>query len=198
LIGVSTPNFWLGLVLLYIFYFKLGWAGPGRLSPIFEPPPSVTSLYVIDSILAGQWDVLADSIKHLILPAFALGYFVVGIVTRLTRSSLLDVLTKDYIRAARARGLSERVVKYRHALKNALIPTVTIIGIMYGVLLAGAIIIEAIFTWPGLGLYAYQAIFKIDITAIMGIAIFIALFYSIINLVVDIVYAFLDPRIRYD
>jgi len=196
LFGVSTPNFWLGLMLLLIFYHRLGWVGPGRISSEFTPPPVKTGLYLVDSLLSGDFLLFINSLQHIVLPSLALGLFCMGIVCRMTRSSLLDVLRKDYITAAKARGLPERIVYYKHALKNALIPTVTSVGLLYGALLSGALVIETVFAWPGLGYFAWRSIIKADMPAIMGVVLLISVVYSLVNLIVDISYAFLDPRIR--
>ena len=198
LIGVSTPNFWLGLILLIIFYYFLGWAGPCRISSAELAPTHITGLFLIDSIIELNWASFIDSLKHLVLPAFALGFFGIGIVTRMMRSSTLDVLNKDFVKAARSRGLSISKVMLRHVLKNAFIPVITIIGILYGSYLAGVIVIEVVFGWPGLGSFAYTSILKADSPAIMGVVLVISLFYSMINLFVDIIYRYLDPRIGFE
>ncbi len=197
LIGVSTPVFWLGLILLYILYYKLGIVPePGRLSVGVTPPEPITGLLLVDSLLRGRLDVFVDALKHILLPAFVLGYFSSAYIMRITRSSMLDVLNQEYIRTARAKGLRERIILYRHALRNALIPTVTVIGITYGSLLEGAVLTETIFAWPGLGRYATQAFLSLDYNAVMGATLLIAIVYSLANLIVDILYAFLDPRIK--
>lgn len=198
LIGVSTPNFWLGLLIILVFYYFLGGAGPGRISSANLEPARVTGLYLVDSIITHNWSSFADSFKHLIGPAFALGFFGTGVVTRQMRSSMIDVLGKDYIKAARARGLSNFRVIYYHALKNSLIPVVTILGILYGGDLGGAVVVEVVFSWPGLGNFAYESILKADSPSILGTVLVIALLYSIANLIVDIIYRFLDPRIKFD
>lgn len=198
LIGVSFPVFLLALVALSIFHAKLGWAaGPGRLSFLVKNPPHVTGLFTIDSLLAGQWNTFFDALSHLVLPSLVLGMFVSGIIARITRSALLEVLNNDYIRTARAKGQIEARVVLLHALSNALIPVVTILGVLYGNLLAGAVLTESIFAWPGIGRYAFRASTSQDFPAIMGISMFIALIYVIANFVVDILYFFIDPRIRY-
>lgn len=197
LTGVSMPIFWLGLLLILVFYFYLDWlpAG-GRYDSILGPPPKVTGLNTVDSIIAGDFTRFKDAIKHLILPAFCLSYHSMGIILRMTRSSMLDVMNQDYIRTARAKGLSERNVIYKHTLRNALIPTTTVIGLAFGGLLGGAILTETIFSWPGMGKYMFDSISGRDFPAIMGCTLLIALIYIIANLIVDISYAFLDPRIR--
>jgi peptide/nickel transport system permease protein len=197
LLGVSFPVFLLALIALTVFYAKLGWtAGPGRLDFLIADPPLVTGWFTIDSLLAGQWDTFANALSHLVLPSLVLGSFVAGIIARMTRSTMLEQLNADYMLTARAKGLRERVVIGRHALRNALIPVVTIIGFLYGSLLAGAVLTESIFAWPGLGRYVYRASTSQDFPAIMGVSMLIALIYVAVNFFVDVAYYFLDPRIR--
>ncbi|GAB4514797.1 MAG: ABC transporter permease [Anaerolineae bacterium] len=197
LIGVSFPVFLLALIALSFFHAQLGWtAGPGRLGILVRDPPSVTGWFTIDSMLAGEWDTFRNSLSHLVLPSLVLGSYVSGIIARITRSSLLEVLGSDYIRTARSKGLREVVVILRHGLSNALIPVVTIIGLLYGNLLAGAVLTESIFAWPGLGRYVFRASTSQDFPAIMGVSMLIALIYIVVNFVVDILYYFLDPRMR--
>jgi peptide/nickel transport system permease protein len=198
LVGVSIPIFWLAAVSLVIFYAALQIAvGPGRLGPQIEPPPPVTGLYTVDSLLAGDWATFRSAVEHLMLPGLVLGSSVMGLITRVTRSSLLEVLGQDYVRTARAKGLIEHTVILRHALRNALIPTVTVLGLAYGSLLSGAVMTETIFAWPGIGRYAYQSAVSNDFPSIMGVTFVIALMYIFVNLVVDMLYALLDPQIRY-
>ncbi|WP_036199564.1 ABC transporter permease [Meiothermus ruber] len=197
LLGVSLPVFWLGLLLVYLFAVNLQWlpAG-GRLSidvdALFKP---ITGFYVLDALFQPQtfWDVA----KHLILPAITLGTIPLAILTRITRSAMLEVLSQDYVRTARAKGLSERVVIWRHAFKNALLPVVTIIGLQFGTLLGGAILTETIFSWPGIGSWIYEGILNRDYPVVQGGVIFVALVFVVVNLVVDLSYALLDPRIQY-
>lgn len=197
LLGVSLPVFWLGLLLVYLFAVNLQWlpAG-GRLSTdvdaLFKP---ITGFYFLDALLQPQtfWDVA----KHLILPAITLGTIPLAILTRITRGAMLEVLSQDYVRTARAKGLSERVVIWRHAFKNALLPVVTIIGLQFGTLLGGAILTETIFSWPGIGSWVYEGILNRDYPVVQGGVIFVALVFVIVNLVVDLSYALLDPRIQY-
>jgi peptide/nickel transport system permease protein len=197
LIGVSFPVFLLALIGLTVFHAELGWvAGPGRLGFLIDDPPHVTGWFTIDSLLAGEWETFKDALSHLILPSLVLGSFVSGIIARITRSSLLEELNADYIRTARSKGLPEYVVVLKHALSNALIPVVTIIGLLYGNLLAGAVLTESIFAWPGLGRYVFRASTSQDFPAIMGVSMLIALIYVVVNFIVDILYYFLDPRIR--
>jgi peptide/nickel transport system permease protein len=198
LVGVSIPIFWLAAVSLVIFYAALQIAvGPGRLGPQIQPPPAVTGLYTVDSLLAGDLVTFRSAVDHLMLPGLVLGSSVMGLITRVTRSSLLEVLGQDYVRTARAKGLVEHTVVLRHALRNALIPTVTVLGLAYGSLLSGAVMTETIFAWPGLGRYAYQSAVSNDFPSIMGVTFVIALMYILVNLVVDMLYAVLDPQIRY-
>ena len=196
ILGVSMPGFWLGLLLLLLFYFKLGWLpGTGR-NDLFISVDRITGLVLVDSVLTRNWEALWDGVKHIILPAFVLGYAAAASVARIMRASMLDVLRQDYIRTARSKGLGRRVVIFRHALKNALIPAVTVIGISFGDLLSGAVLTETIFSWPGLGRYIVQSLLVLDYPAITGATLFVAFIFSMANLVVDISYAALDPRMR--
>ncbi len=198
LIGVSFPIFLLALVALAVFHAQLGWAvGPGRLGFLVRDPPNVTGLFTIDSLLAGQWETFRDAVAHLILPSLVLGSYVSGIIARITRASLLEVLGSDFIRTARAKGQFERIVVLGHGLSNALIPVVTMLGVLYGNLLAGAVLTESIFAWPGIGRYAFRASTSQDFPAIMGVSMLIALIYVVANFLVDMLYFALDPRIRY-
>jgi peptide/nickel transport system permease protein len=198
LIGVSFPVFLIALVALAVFHAQLGWAaGPGRLGFLTKTPPHITGLFTVDSLIAGQWKTFADAVSHLVLPSVVLGLNISGIIARLTRSSLLEILAMDYVRTARAKGQIETKVILRHALSNALIPVVTMLGVLYGSLLAGAVLTESIFAWPGIGRYAFRASTSQDFPAIMGISMLIALIFVITNFLVDILYFFLDPRIRY-
>ncbi len=197
LVGVSMPIFWLGLIALLVFYAHLGWApGPGRLSATLSAPPLVTGFLLIDSLLAGRYEVATDTLRHLVLPALVLSTYNLGVLARLTRGSALEVLGEDYVRTARAKGLDERAVLLRHAARNALIPVVTVIGLSFGRLLSGAVIIESVFTWPGLGLYAFRSATSLDFPAIMGVGMVVAAIYVCVNLLVDLAYAFIDPRIQ--
>ena len=198
LIGVSTPVFWLGLVLMLVFYFKLGWLPePGRLDIMLLEPTRVTGVLLVDSALARDWEVFADALKHLVLPASVLGLVGVAGISRITRSSMLEVLSQEYIKTARIKGLSEFPVIVRHALRNALVPTVTVVGLTYGLLLEGSVLTETIFSWPGLGRYLANAFLTLDLNTIVGGTMFVALTFCIVNLVVDLAYAFLNPKITY-
>jgi peptide/nickel transport system permease protein len=197
LVGVSMPIFWLGLVALLVFYAHLGWApAPGRLSATLSAPPVVTGFLLVDSLLAGRLDVAADGLRHLALPALVLSTYNLGVLARLMRGSTLEVLGEDYVRTARAKGLAETEVVLRHAARNALIPVVTIIGLGFGRLLSGAVIIESVFAWPGLGLYAFRSATSLDFPAIMGVGMVVAAIYVSVNLLVDVAYALIDPRIQ--
>jgi len=198
LIGSSLPVFWSGLILLFVFWYTLGiLPGPGRLDTRSAAPPYVTGFYTIDSLVAGNLAVFMESISHLILPACVLGWAVMGIISRLVRASMLDVLNQDYILAARAKGASEPRVLVNHALRNALIPTLTIVGFSFAYLITGAVLSEAIFSWPGMGSYAVDAARNLDYPAIMGVTIVGGTAFLLTNLVTDIAYAFVDPRIRF-
>ena len=195
--GVSIPSFWFALLVLYFFYYKLHiFPGPGRLSNSFSAPATVTGMYVIDSLIEGNPAKALDALQHLILPGLVLAAFTMGLITRTTRSNLLDVMSTDYIRTARAKGLSRVGLIVRHALGNALIPVMTVIGLGLGNLLGGMVLVETIFKWPGVGQFAYESVMAADYPAIIGVALLIALNYMIINTVVDILYGIIDPRVR--
>ncbi|MCJ7733128.1 MAG: ABC transporter permease [Anaerolineales bacterium] len=197
LIGVSMPIFWLGLMEIMLFAVILQWLPAGaRLSTGVEIK-TVTSLYLVDSLITGNWAGFVDALSHIIMPAVALATIPMGIIARMTRSSMLDVLQEDYIRTARAKGLGGRLVLFRHALKNAALPVVTIIGLQAGTLLAGAVLTETIFSWPGIGRWVYDAILGRDYPIVQGGTLLIALIFVGVNLIVDLLYALLDPRIRY-
>jgi len=196
--GVSMPVFWLALLLQIVFYAYLGWFPSGDRMPIvLGSPQSITGLFTVDSLLTGDLRRLFSSLHHLALPSISLALTMLAITSRMTRSSLLDVLGADYIRTARAKGLNEFRVICKHALKNSMIPTTTVIGAQFGWLLGGAFIVETIFSWPGIGTYGVQAILELDFPVIMGLTILLSFLYVMINLLVDIAYVFLDPRIVY-
>ncbi|MGI9145630.1 MAG: ABC transporter permease [Chloroflexota bacterium] len=197
LLGVSSPVFWLGLIALYVFYFRLGWfSGPGRLDIGLPEPTHLTGMYTVDSLLTGNWAALGSSVRHLVLPGMVLASVYLGLVTRMTRSTMLEVLATDYVRTARGKGLSLRAVIYRHALRNALIPTITVLGLAFGDILAGTVLTETIFSWPGIGRYAYQSAVTLDFPAIMGVSLLIAGVFITVNLLTDLAYVFFDPRLR--
>jgi peptide/nickel transport system permease protein len=197
LLGTSVPVFWLGLIMLYAFHVRLGWLpGPGRLDVGMKAPPKITGVITLDSVLQGQSDTFWSAIRHLILPSIALGSYAMGIVARMLRSSLIAAVGDDYVRTARSKGLAERRVIMGHALRNALIPTVTVLGLTFASLLAGAVLTETIFSWPGIGQYAVTSAIKLDYPGLLGVTLVIAVTYVFFNLFVDILYGFIDPRIR--
>jgi len=197
LIGVSMPIFWLGLMEQWVFAVELKWLPTTGRMNVRDPITSVTGLNVLDSILSGRMDQVWTAIKHLILPGIALATIPMAVIARMTRSSMLEVMRSDFIRTARAKGLSQFFVVYKHALKNSLIPVVTVVGIQSGLLLGGAVLTETIFAWPGVGRYIYDAISFRDYPVIQSSILLIALIFVLINLLVDLLYAFLDPRISY-
>jgi len=196
--GVSMPTFWLGLLLQLVFYRLLGWfPSGGRLDTFVTPPPAYTGLYLVDSLLARDWTAFGNALVHLVLPGVTLAYSSLAMMARMTRSSMLETLREDYIRTARAKGLAEAVVIYKHALRNALIPVVTVVGLQFGYLLAGTFMVETIFSWPGMGLYALRSVMSLDFPALMGAVLIATLVYVLINLLVDVTYALLNPQLRY-
>jgi peptide/nickel transport system permease protein len=197
LFGASMPPFWSGLMALYLLWYKVPvMAGPGRIDAHMEAPPTVTGLYLFDSLLAKDMAAFASSLHHLVLPAIILGWFTLAVIARVTRSSLLEVLRSDYIRTARAKGMAERAVILGHALRNSFIPTLTVLGLAFAWVMAGAIMTETIFSWPGIGRYAVEAASNLDYPGVLGTTILIAVVFMFTNLVVDILYCVLDPRIR--
>ncbi|WP_022798983.1 ABC transporter permease [Thermus islandicus] len=199
LLGVSIPVFWLGLLLVYLFAVNLHWLPTGgRLSTDlaldFRP---ITGFLVLDGLLSLKPQVVLDALRHLLLPALTLGTIPLAILTRITRSAMLEVLSQDYVRTARAKGLSERQVILKHALKNALLPVVTIVGLQFGTLLGGAILTETIFSWPGIGSYIYEGILNRDYPVVQAGVLVVATAFVLVNLLVDLSYALLDPRIQY-
>ncbi len=197
LIGISMPIFWLGLLLIYLFAVNLHWLPPsGRLDVAFHIKP-ITGMYVLDGILRGNFALVGNALKHLILPALALGSIPMAVIARMMRGAMLEVLNQDYVRTARSKGLSERLVIWKHALRNAMLPVITVIGLMFGTLLTGAILTETIFNWPGIGKWLYDGIGSRDYPIVQGGTLFIATVYVIINALVDLSYGFFDPRIQY-
>jgi len=198
LAGVSMPIFWLGLVLAWFFGVQLRLLPTGfRLASgtAFVP---WTNFVVLDAALQRDWSTLADALRHLILPALALATIPLAVIARMTRASMLEVLSREYIRTAEAKGLSRRAVILRHALRNALLPVLTVIGLQVGRLLAGAILTETIFSWPGIGLWVYESIESRDYAIVQGVSLFIAVIVVGVNLVTDVLYAAVDPRIKYE
>ena len=196
LVGVSAPTFWLAFIMLAIFYGALDWApGPGRLDAIAFPPPRVTGFLLIDTVLAGDWDTFHDAVAHLVLPSIVLASGTLGLITRTTRAAMLEALSQDYVRVAHAKGLREWMVVLGHALPNALLPVVTLGGLAYANLLSGAVLTETVFSWPGLGRYTFQSAVSLDFPAITGITTIVAVVFVLVNFMVDMSYALLDPRV---
>jgi peptide/nickel transport system permease protein len=196
LVGVSTPIFFLALVLKYVFAVRLGWLPSVGRQDVLIDTPHPTNFYVLDGILEGDWHATWDTIKHLILPAIALGSIPLAIVARITRAAVLDVQNEDYVRTARAKGVSPRLVDTRHILRNALLPVTTIIGLQTGLLLAGAVLTETVFARPGLGSWLAEAIANRDYPVLQGGILFTAVVFVLVNLLVDLSYAVINPRIR--
>ena len=193
--GISTPAFWLGLGVIVLFYGKLNLLpGGGRLDDWLDPPARVTGFYLIDSLLSGDVDVFFNALTHLILPATTLAFVHLGIVARQIRSAMLEQLSEDYVRTALASGLSKFTIVVRYALPNALIPSVTVLGLALGDLLYGAVLTETVFAWPGMGAYVVASIQSLDFPAVMGFAIVVSFAYVLVNLFVDLLYLWIDPR----
>ncbi len=196
--GVSLPTFFTGMLLAYIFYFLLGWspAPLGRLDPYLTPPPAVTGFYLIDSLIIGDWAVFWGAFKQLILPAITLGLFVLAPLARMTRASMLGVLSADFIRTARASGLSSRMVVFGYAFRNALLPVMTTLGMVFSFLLGSNVLVEKVFAWPGIGSFAIEALVSSDYAPVQGFVLAMALLYVLLNLTIDIAYGLIDPRVR--
>jgi peptide/nickel transport system permease protein len=198
LIGVSIPIFWLGIMEIMLFAVFLHWLPiGGRLSHAVDVQP-ITHLVLVDSLLTANWSGFVDALEHIAMPAIALATIPMAIIARMTRASMLEVLQEDYIRTAHAKGLRERLVLFRHALKNAMLPVITVIGLQTGSLLAGAVLTETVFAWPGIGRWVYDAILGRDYPVVQGGTLLITLVIVGVNLLVDLSYAFLDPRIHYE
>lgn len=194
----STPVFFLAILLLDLLHRRLGLLpGPGRLDPYLIPPPPVTGMVTVDALLARDLGAFQDALAHLFLPALVLGSASAALLARMVRAAMLEVLSQDYVRTAWAKGLSERQVVLRHALRNAALPVLTLLGGLMGGLLSGAVLTETIFSWPGLGRYVTQSATSLDFPAVMGVTLLVGVVYSLLNLAVDLLYALLDPRIRY-
>lgn len=196
--GVSLPIFWLALLAQLLFYKQLGWfPASGRISMRIIPPDNITGFYLIDSFITGNWAAFMSSLRHVILPALTMSMASLAIITRMTRSSVLEVLNKDYIKTAYSKGLTEKVVLFKHALRNALIPVITISGIQVGKLIVWMFLVEFVFAWPGIGRYAVKAVLNLDFMPIMGVTLITASIFVSINFLVDITYSLVNPRIRY-
>ena len=197
IVTYAIPVFFLGMILQMIFSIYLGWLPTGtRFDPHYSTPATITGMYTIDSILTGNINALFVSLRYLILPTITLGTILCGIFIRLTRTNMLETLRQDFVVAAEARGLSTKTVEYTYALKNAFLPILTMIGLQFATLLAGAVLTETTFSWPGLGTYLVQRIAHRDYTAIQGVVVFFGILVAMVTLVLDILYAYLDPRIR--
>jgi peptide/nickel transport system permease protein len=198
ILGVSMPVFWIGLLMQLVFYGGLHWFPAGeRLSIGLGRPQQITGLYLVDSLIGGNWKVFLDALSHIFLPGVTLALGNLAFLTRMTRASVLDVLSQEYVRTARAKGLRERTILTRHVLKNAFIPIITIIGLQMAALIGWVFIVETVFSWPGVGRYAVRAISNFDFQPIMGFTLFMSLVYVLINLIVDLIYPLVDPRIGY-
>jgi peptide/nickel transport system permease protein len=198
LFGVSMPVFWLGIMLMMIFGVFLKWLPIGGRIDTLIPFRRITGLYLLDSLIGWNGPALASSLRHLLMPSIALATIPMATIARVTRSSMLEVLRQDFIRTERAKGLSERAVIYKHAARNALLPVVTVIGLEFGLLLAGAILTETIFAWPGIGRYVVNAVRMRDYPAVQGCLLFFALTFVVVNLITDLLYVLIDPRIKYE
>jgi peptide/nickel transport system permease protein len=195
--GISTPAFWVGLVSLYLFSFVFQIApGSGRLSPAALPPPHVTGMYTVDSLLSGDLGTFGDALHHLILPALVLAITGIGVLLRFTRSAVLEVIHNDYITAARAKGLPSTTVLIRYTLRAALTPILTLSGLMFADVMTGAVLVESVFAFPGVGLYAARSALNLDLAAITGVSIFVAVVYVATNFAVDVLHGAIDPRVR--
>ena len=196
--GVAMPVFWVSLIAIYVFFFLLHWlpAPQGRISVSIPPPDAITGMYTIDSLVTGNWKAFKSSVQSIIMPACVLAFAAMAPLARMTRASMIEALESDYIRAARALGLSEWSVVFRHALRNAILPVITMIAIVYGYLLGGVVLVENVFAWPGLGRYVYNAIASSDYPALQGFILYSTSIYVLLFLLVDILYVVLDPRVR--
>lgn len=197
LVGGSLPIFFVGLLGLGLFYRTLRWLpGGGRIDSTLQPPETITGLFTLDALLTTNWPIFQNALWHLILPALTLGYFSTAVLLRITRSSMLEALSQDYVRTARAKGLAERLVILRHIFKNALPPVLTTVGLTFGSLLSGAVLTETVFGWPGLGRYATTSVNNLDLPAVLGVTLVAGVVYPLINTIIDIGYSVVDPRVR--
>ena len=196
--GVSLPVFFTGLILIYVFYYHLGWAPPplGRLDIFFSPPPQVTGFYLIDSLIAGDGEVFVAALKQLILPALTLAIFSLAPIARMTRASMLAVLSSDFVRTARASGLAPFTVVITYAFRNAMLPVITTLGMVFSFLLGANVLVEKVFAWPGIGSFAVEALIASDFAPLQGFVLTMAVMYVALNLIIDILYGLIDPRVR--
>ena len=198
--GISMPTFWLGLLLIYTFFYKLGIAPPpmGRLSSEVDTPSMITGLLLIDTLLNRNFPSFLSALQQLILPGITLAFFNLAIIVRTLKADMIEILREDFIRTARAMGIGQKRILFKYALRNALLPTVTMLGTIYGSLLGGAVLTEVVFSWPGVGMYAVESIQWLDYAGLQGFIIFYVLIFTMVNLVVDISYRLIDPRVRLD
>ena len=196
--GVSLPVFFTGLILIYVFYYHLGWAPPplGRLDIFFSPPPQVTGFYLIDSLIAGDGEVFVAALKQLILPALTLAIFSLAPIARMTRASMLAVLSSDFVRTARASGLAPFTVVITYAFRNAMLPVITTLGMVFSFLLGANVLVEKVFAWPGIGSFAVEALIASDFAPLQGFVLTMAIMYVALNLMIDVLYGLIDPRVR--
>jgi peptide/nickel transport system permease protein len=196
--GVSLPVFFTGLLLVYVFYFKLGWAPSpiGRLDAFANTPPSLTGFYLVDSLLAGDFETFRAALSQLVLPAVTLAVFSLAPITRMTRASMLAVLASDFVRTARASGLSGRTVILTYAFRNAMLPVITTLGMVFSFLLGANVLVEKVFAWPGIGSYAVEALISSDFAPMQGFVLAMAILYVMLNLAIDVLYGLIDPRVR--
>lgn len=197
LMGVSMPIFWLGLMMIILFSVILGWLPASGRIGIGMQPEMITGLYLVDALLTGDMGAFINASEHLIMPALALGSYSTAIIARMTRATMLETIRQDYIRTARAKGLTEKVVIFKHALRNALIPVVTVIGLQMGALLGGAVLTETVFSWPGIGSYLVEGIMVSDYPRVQGAVLLVGTIFVLVNLLVDVLYSYLDPRIQH-
>ena len=196
--GVSLPVFFTGLILVYVFYYRLGWAPPplGRLDIFYSPPPAVTGFYLIDSLIAGDGALFLASLSQLLLPALTLGIFSLAPIARMTRASMLAVLSSDFVRTARASGLSPFTITVTYAFRNAMLPVVTTLGMVFSFLLGANVLVEKVFAWPGIGSFAVEALIASDFAPVQGFVLTMAVMYVALNLMIDVLYGLIDPRVR--
>ncbi len=196
--GVSLPVFFTGLLLVYVFYFKLGWspAPLGRIDVFYTPPPQITGFYLIDSLLARNLEAFRASLSQLLLPGFTLGIFSLAPIARMTRASMLAVLASDFVRTARASGLDNRTVIITYAFRNAMLPVITTLGMVFSFLLGANVLVEKVFAWPGIGSYAVEALITSDFAPVQGFVLTMAVLYVVLNLIIDLLYGIIDPRVR--
>ena len=198
--GVSLPVFFTGLLLVYVFYFKLGWspAPLGRLDAFATAPPKITGFYLFDSLFTGQWETFRAALSQLLLPGFTLCIFSLAPIARMTRASMLAVLASEFVRTARASGLDDRTVIITYAFRNAMLPVITTLGMVFSFLLGANVLVEKVFAWPGIGSYAVEALITSDFAPVQGFVLTMAILYVVLNLIIDILYGVIDPRVRLD